>query len=234
MYVTLTGGELVEYTTKNEFPQEGETNIVYLDQSTGLQYAWGIIVSDEELAQLREEKNNIVAQNSAQIDQLNEEIKTLNKEIKNLKSETDIKNNLLDISKTIQSDLNNKLTKEQEEHSKLNNELQVETELLNSMKEGVSQILIDLNQPVDWVDPIGRYGKGNIDLYNRPQIEMENGSIATVMSLGFYDDRINKEVLVTMVTEKGILTEDEAIDYYYETGKYLGYFNSVEESNQYA
>ena len=102
------------------------------------------------------------------------------------------------------------------------------------MEEGVSQILIDLNQPVDWGDPIGRYGKGNIDLYNRPQIEMEDGSIATVMSLGFYDDKINKEVLVTMVTENGILTEDEAIDYYYKTGKYLGYFNSVAESNQYA
>lgn len=234
IYVTLTGGELIEYKTKSEFPQEGETNIVYLDQSTGLQYIWGIIVSDEELAQIREEKNNLVAQNSAQIDQLNEEIKTLNKEVKNLESEAEIKNNLLNISKTIQSNLNTRLTKEQEEYTKLNNELQTETELLNDMKEGVSQILIDLNQPVDWVDPLGRYGKGNIDLYNRPQIEMENGSIATVMSLGFYDDKINKEVLVTMVTENGILTEDEAIDYYYKTGKYLGYFNSVAESNQYA
>ena len=102
------------------------------------------------------------------------------------------------------------------------------------MKEDVAQILISLDQPVDWVDPIGRYGKGNIDLYNRPQIKMEDGSIATVMSLGFYDDRINKEVLATMVTEKGILTEEEAIEHYYQTGQYLGYFNSVEESNDYA
>ena len=64
-------------------------------------------------------------------------------------------------------------------------------QVLNEMKEDVAQILISLDQPVDWVDPIGRYGKGNIDLYNRPQIKMEDGSIATVMSLGFYDDRIS-------------------------------------------
>ena len=41
-------------------------------------------------------------------------------------------------------------------------------------------------------------------------------------------------MLIPCVTSEGILTEDEAISYYYSTGEYLGYFDTVEESNRYA
>lgn len=80
---------------------------------------------------------------------------------------------------------------------------------------------------------IGQYGQGNIDLYNRPQVKNNDGTISTVRSMSFNDGK--NEVLIPTVSDNGkILTEDEAIKNYYNTGKYLGKFNSVEDANNYA
>lgn len=80
---------------------------------------------------------------------------------------------------------------------------------------------------------LGQYGLGNIDLYSRPQVKMPNGSIATVKSMSFNDG--SKEILIPTVSDDGkIMTDDEAIDNYYKTGKYLGKFNTVDEANKYA
>ena len=80
---------------------------------------------------------------------------------------------------------------------------------------------------------LGRYGLGNIDLYNRPQVKLPGGEIATVKSMSFNDGL--GEILVPRVSDDGrILTEREAIDNYYNTGKYLGKFNTVDEANKYA
>ena len=80
---------------------------------------------------------------------------------------------------------------------------------------------------------LGQYGLGNIDLYARPQVKMPDGSIATVRSMSFNDGL--KEVLIPTVSDDGrILSDNEAIDNYYKTGKYLGKFNTVDEATKYA
>lgn len=80
---------------------------------------------------------------------------------------------------------------------------------------------------------LGRYGLGNIDLYNRPQVRNADGSISTVRSLSFNDG--NNEVLIPTVSNDGrILSDNDAIDNYYKTGQYLGKFNTVDEANNYA
>lgn len=80
---------------------------------------------------------------------------------------------------------------------------------------------------------IDRYGKGNIDLYNRPQIKNANGSISTVKSYGFTDEN-GKHILVPTVTPDGIISNDEAVKRYYQTGEYLGKFNTIPELEDYA
>ena len=76
------------------------------------------------------------------------------------------------------------------------------------------------------------YGKGNIDLNNRPIVKNEDGSISTVRSMSFEED--GKEILIPTVVNGKIVSEDEAIQHYYKTGEYLGKFDTVEEANAYA
>lgn len=83
-------------------------------------------------------------------------------------------------------------------------------------------------------DSTGQYGAGNIDLNNRQVVQNDDGSISTERSFSFYDEDSGKEVLVPTVIDGRIVSEDEAIDHYYETGEYLGMFDTPEEADEYA
>lgn len=79
-------------------------------------------------------------------------------------------------------------------------------------------------------DPIRQ---GNIDLQNRPVVRNPDGSYSTVRSMSFGTDE--GEVLVPTVADDGRnLTEDEAINEYYRTGRHLGIFRTPDEATSYA
>ena len=85
---------------------------------------------------------------------------------------------------------------------------------------------------------IGRYGMGNIDLFNRPLFRNLDGSVSTVRSMSFNDG--NGEILVPTVAynpQNGkpyVMSDDEAITRYYNTGEFLGKFKTVDAANEYA
>lgn len=87
------------------------------------------------------------------------------------------------------------------------------------------------------MEEIGQYGAGNVDLYSRPATSNADGSWSTVAGMSFNID--GKEVLLpTVWTKDGqpYLSEnpDEILQHYFETGEYLGIFDTVEEANAYA
>lgn len=84
---------------------------------------------------------------------------------------------------------------------------------------------------------IGQYGVGNIDLYNRPQYRNADGSISTVDSTSFNIQ--GKEVLLPSVwTKDGKAYRssdgDEILQHFYDTGEFLGVFDTVDAANSYA
>ena len=83
---------------------------------------------------------------------------------------------------------------------------------------------------------LGQYGKGNIDLYNRPEYQNPDGSISTVDSASYSID--GKEVLLPTVWMKDgkpyhSHDDEEILQHYEETGEYLGKFDTPEEANAY-
>ena len=81
-------------------------------------------------------------------------------------------------------------------------------------------------------DNIGQYGAGNIDLNHRQVVHNPDGSISTERSFSVNID--GKEVLLPTVIGGKIVSEDEAIQHYFDTGEYLGKFNTPQEADDYA
>lgn len=84
----------------------------------------------------------------------------------------------------------------------------------------------------NYVDTIGRWGLGNIDLNNRRVVHNADGTISTEKSFSVNID--GYEVLLPTVVYGRIISEDDAIDHYFETGEYLGKFLTVEAADEYA
>lgn len=87
------------------------------------------------------------------------------------------------------------------------------------------------------MEPIGRYGKGTIDLFDRPVIVNPDGTISTEESFSIGVD--GKQVLIPQIVDGVRLGVQEAENHYFETlenGKpeHLGIFDTVEEANSYA
>ena len=79
---------------------------------------------------------------------------------------------------------------------------------------------------------IGQYGRGNIDLYNRKPYIHEDGSISTVYSISVGID--GKNVLLPTIIDGKLVSDEEAIEHYQETGENLGVFDDPEEMDEYA
>lgn len=83
-----------------------------------------------------------------------------------------------------------------------------------------------------YVDTIGRYGEGNIDLNNRIVVHNADGSISTERSFSTNIDDV--EVLLPTIVNGNILSEEAAISHYMTSGEYLGKFSTVEAAEDYA
>lgn len=96
----------------------------------------------------------------------------------------------------------------------------------------------------DFVDEIGQFGRGNIDLYNRPQYmgiddEYEQDAVTETVRSMAQQDESGRWILVPTIDwdEHGMpreMSNGEAWDHYLDTGEYLGIFETLEEADDYA
>jgi hypothetical protein len=94
------------------------------------------------------------------------------------------------------------------------------------------QTYITPASPKGAVPPL--YGAGNINLNDRPLVQNPDGTTSTVRPITVEFD--NKYVLIPTVRHglDRIMTNDEAIDYFKQTGEYLGVFKTEKDAEKYA
>lgn len=82
--------------------------------------------------------------------------------------------------------------------------------------------------------PPGMVQQGNIDLYNRPQVKNPDGTVSTVRSMSI--DIGGKSYLIPTVAKdgSGVLTDQEAVDQFRQTGQHLGVFDNHQDADAYA
>lgn len=93
-----------------------------------------------------------------------------------------------------------------------------------------------MSAPTMRADNVDKWYKGTVDLYSRPKVKNEDGSISTVrsMSVGITDEKgKNREMLIPTVSKEGkIMTPDEALQYARSTGEHMGIYKNVREANK--
>jgi hypothetical protein len=73
---------------------------------------------------------------------------------------------------------------------------------------------------------------GNIDVNNRPVVENKDGSISTVRSISVEMD--GKNIVLPTVINGQIVSDEEAVNHYRQTGEHLGIFSSSYAANKFA
>lgn len=81
--------------------------------------------------------------------------------------------------------------------------------------------------------PQGMIGPGNIDLTNRPIVHNPDGTYSTIRSITISDDTGKTYVIPTVVNGR-IVSNDEAIKHWQDTGEHLGVFNNEPNANTFA
>ena len=75
---------------------------------------------------------------------------------------------------------------------------------------------------------------GNINTHERPVVHNANGSISTVRSASFTDDKGRNVLIPTVIEGRGVVPVSEAVKYYQQTGQHLGMFDTPENATSYA
>lgn len=244
-YIIVSGTNISTYENFDSFPKDhsdyiGVTdNNIYIDNETGKKYVWAIDTESEEYKKVERDKElRKQADDLAKVE-LNKQIATLLEEKKQIDGQINtLETEAITLQYSIAENQTARNNKEREAE-RLIEKLAAEEAELNEMITLTENVIEELTGSRTYVDPIGQYGRGNIDLYDRPQVENPDGSISTVRSLGFYDEKegsstYGKEILIPTVIRNTIVDDDTAINYYYRYGQYLGIFNTVAESNAYA
>lgn len=90
---------------------------------------------------------------------------------------------------------------------------------------------LDAAQPQAPATPPGLVKAGNIDLKNRPVVRNPDGTSSTVRTITIEEN--GKTILIPTVVNGKIVSNDEAIKHFHQTGEHMGIFKTEEDAEAY-
>ena len=230
---------VLTYSSKSDFPEKGTAGNIYVNLSDKNKYTWDRDPSSAHYQAIQEQKNEVQKTFEVEHKELQQELTQLEESLEKekevqLKLEED-----LEAARNAQTIKFDDYTDKQIALRTAIADKDIEQTRLAEMIAATEATITEVYGSATYEDKIGQFGKGNIDLYNRPKIMHEDGSFSTVQSMSFHDEKADSstkglEVLIPMVIETDILNEEEAIQHYYETKEYLGLFETAEAATAYA
>ena len=120
-FVIVSGGEIEPYDTKNEFPQTGEQDVVYVDNSTAKTYNWGLDKTSEHFREVQEELNELSTTYYTDLQNVHSDIENTDGTIRNLQNSlVEVNNTITPIEQNIAKTTNEKNEAERQKQRNLN------------------------------------------------------------------------------------------------------------------
>lgn len=90
----------------------------------------------------------------------------------------------------------------------------------------------DFAPPVEPTTPPGMMAAPSMDLGNRPVLHNDDGTVSTERSFSINEG--GKEILLPQIVDGQLVSKEEAIRHYHETGQHMGYYASPEAAAPFA
>ncbi len=104
--------------------------------------------------------------------------------------------------------------------------------LYAALRQALFSSPLDAIPKAEQPQPPGLIQPGNIDLNHRPVVKNPDGSYSTVRSIGIEVD--GRQVLIPTVSPDGrVLSNQDAIRLYQQSGQHLGIFDNENNANAY-
>lgn len=238
-YIQIDGLNVQLYTSAEVFPEKGENGIVYVDLSNKNKYIWDINETTAHYREIQELKDQAKSFYEVDMGALTYSKNVLEKDLEEKKTQEKQLGKDVEQFAEDQKIKDADAQKKQKDQIELQDQYQAAQDELVNMEKATADAITEAYGSYPFIDNIGQYGKGNIDLYHRPMVKNEDGSVSTIRSMSFYDenqdsDTYTLEVLIPTVVGNEILSDEDAIAHYYASGEYLGYFLTPEEATAYA
>ena len=239
-YIAVSGEKILDFKTKSEFPEKGEKETIYWDLDADKQYIWGIDKDSQHYKDTQEKITNLISKNDKEIEELEEQLKKDRAELEELNKQRRAKQvEIVGLEKDVDSEEHNQ-TKTKDDISVLQNQLKEEKKYLQLLNTEIKAIYKEITGSETYEDTIGRYGEGNIDLWNRVPVQDSNGDYHTLWPFAIFDPNpqsttYQKAILIPGVINKKLVDVKEAYDHYQSTNEYLGIWDSdkIEDGKKY-
>ena len=238
-YVQFNDLEVQLFTSYADFPTQGEDGILYIDSTTKKHYIWDIDENSQHYKDVQEEKKNTQEAYIIELGELNNEKRILEDNI------IEAENSIIRTTETIAKLEEAQVTKDKDAINRQKDvmELQAlreaELDKLAIAEDATIASIESTFGSYPFEDPVGEYGKGNINLYKRTVVKHPTEELYDSLApMKFKEEDMSspdygKYIVIPLVINNEYAMPEAALGHYYYTEEFLGKFDTAEKADYY-